>query len=336
MLRDRRARSPARRSSQIEYSNFGYALLGRIVTNVSGRPYKDYIEQRSCARSAWLRPATTIVDVAAGRAARSAIAGRMRPGRASRTCAHGAFGAMGGVQTSASDYARWVAFLLSAWPARDGAGDGAGAPLDGARDGAGAELPAPSSAARAPAAGAVPARRPPTRMGLRVAQDCDLGTALTHGGGYPGYGSFMLLLPEHGVGIFAFANRTYTAPSRPVIEAAMELQRAGLLSPPHRAGQRRAGLDLPRRRRHLRRPGPSSRRGRSAGDELPDGPLAGELGARARWARCANRSDLPDRRADHRHRRPGRPFRLGVRARPAGGPACCSRRPARRPSRRCG
>ena len=34
--------------------------------------------------------------------------------------AHGAFGAMGGVQTSARDYARWVAFLLSAWPARDG------------------------------------------------------------------------------------------------------------------------------------------------------------------------------------------------------------------------
>ena len=30
--------------SRFEYSNFGYALLGRIVTNVSGRPYKDYIE----------------------------------------------------------------------------------------------------------------------------------------------------------------------------------------------------------------------------------------------------------------------------------------------------
>ena len=27
-----------------EYSNFGFALLGRIVTNVSGMPFKDYIE----------------------------------------------------------------------------------------------------------------------------------------------------------------------------------------------------------------------------------------------------------------------------------------------------
>ena len=35
--------------SQFEYSNFGYALLGRIVTNVSGRPYKDYIERRDHA-----------------------------------------------------------------------------------------------------------------------------------------------------------------------------------------------------------------------------------------------------------------------------------------------
>ena len=37
-------------------------------------------------------------------------------------------------------------------------------------------------------------------MGFRVAQDCDLGLTLAHGGGYPGYGSYLLLLPEHGVG----------------------------------------------------------------------------------------------------------------------------------------
>ena len=36
----------------------------------------------------------------------------------------GAFSAMGGVETSASDYAKWTAFLLSAWPARDDPDDG--------------------------------------------------------------------------------------------------------------------------------------------------------------------------------------------------------------------
>ena len=36
------------------------------------------------------------------------------------TLGPGVFGAMGGLQTSARDYAKWVAYLLSAWPARDG------------------------------------------------------------------------------------------------------------------------------------------------------------------------------------------------------------------------
>jgi hypothetical protein len=67
-------------------------------------------------------------------------------------------------------------------------------------------------------------------MGLRVAQDCDAGLALAHGGGYPGYGSYMLLLPEHGVGIFAFTNRTYSGPSGVVWDVAMELHEAGWLT----------------------------------------------------------------------------------------------------------
>src|SRR3989337_1776383 len=29
----------------MEYSNLGYALLGRIVTNVSGRSYKDFVQR---------------------------------------------------------------------------------------------------------------------------------------------------------------------------------------------------------------------------------------------------------------------------------------------------
>src|SRR3546814_7718761 len=31
--------------SQYEYSNFGYALLGRIVTNASGMAYTDYVRR---------------------------------------------------------------------------------------------------------------------------------------------------------------------------------------------------------------------------------------------------------------------------------------------------
>lgn len=68
-------------------------------------------------------------------------------------------------------------------------------------------------------------------MGFFAASDCELGLTLSHGGGYPGFGSHVLLLPDYGVGIFAFANRTYAGPRAPVWDAAVTLLRAGLLKP---------------------------------------------------------------------------------------------------------
>ncbi|WP_243450835.1 serine hydrolase [Sphingosinicella sp. CPCC 101087] len=215
--------------TQYEYSNFGYAVLGRIVTNVSGRPFKDYIEQEI------MRPLgmeSTGYDIFAAPQERRALGYRWENEAFAREpgMAHGAFGAMGGVQTSLSDYARWVAFLLSAWPARDGPEQG---PV---RRSTVRELaqglnflafrPRPGLDGAEPCRTAIA-----YAMGLIVARDCDLGTTLAHGGGFPGYGSYVVLMPDHGVGIFAFANRTYAAPSAPVFEAALELERAGLLEP---------------------------------------------------------------------------------------------------------
>jgi hypothetical protein len=66
--------------------------------------------------------------------------------------------------------------------------------------------------------------------GFIAGRHCDLGQLMFHGGGYPGYGSFLLLLPDHGIGIFAFANRTYAGPIAPVFGTAQVLQKAGLLN----------------------------------------------------------------------------------------------------------
>jgi len=211
--------------SQFEYSNLGYALLGRIISNVSGRPYKDYIEQEI------MRPlgmTSTGYDIFAAPRERRALGYRWENDAFALEpdMAHGAFGAMGGVQTSARDYARWVAFLLSAWPARDGPEQGPVRRSSVREMSQGLNFPAvatrpgqPQSCPQAQTYG----------MGFRVAQDCDLGLTLAHGGGYPGYGSYLLLLPERGIGIFAFANRTYAGPSPPVWAAALELQRQGLI-----------------------------------------------------------------------------------------------------------
>jgi CubicO group peptidase (beta-lactamase class C family) len=139
--------------------------------------------------------------------------------------ARGAFGAMGGVETSASDYARWIAFLLSAWPPRD---DPEAGPVRRASVRELAEgLNFPRFLDR-PGYGPDQCRMADVYgMGLRVATDCEMGLTLSHGGGYPGYGSYMLLLPERGTGIFAFTNGTYAAPLPPIWDTALELSRAG-------------------------------------------------------------------------------------------------------------
>ena len=66
-------------------------------------------------------------------------------------------------------------------------------------------------------------------FGLRVWADCDFGHVVSHSGGLPGFGSRMQWLPEYGIGIIAFGNRTYTGWAPPVAAAlAMLKERAGL------------------------------------------------------------------------------------------------------------
>jgi len=213
----------------MEYSNFGYALLGRIVANVSGQAYKDFVRGLIFTP---LGMASTGYDVAASPAERRALGYRWEDDawKLEPTMAHGAFGAMGGIETSANDYAKWVAYLLSAWPARDGTEAGPVRRSSVRELSTGANFP--SLRVRPGSSGATACRLAAAyAMGFYAMADCDLGLTLSHGGGYPGYGSHVLLLPDYGIGIFAFANRTYAGPRPPVWDAAMALQRAGLLTP---------------------------------------------------------------------------------------------------------
>jgi len=210
---------------RMEYSNLGYATLGRIVTNVGGKRYQDWIGERIIGP---LGMTATGYDVLGGPQDRRALGYRWQDEAWVREpdMADGAFGAMGGLQTTANDYSRWVSFLLSAWPARDDADRGPvgrgtvrriveGANFVTNRDRP-AVLGAPCRLSIAYA------------MGWNVVNDCDLGRIVTHTGGYPGYGSVVMLLPDAGVGVFAFSNRTYGAPSGPANRALMAIRAAGL------------------------------------------------------------------------------------------------------------
>ena len=211
----------------MEYSNLGYALLGRIVRNVSGMPYQDYIRTRI------MRPlgmASTTYDIFASPPPRRAIGYRWQDNRWAREpdMKDGTFGAMGGVETSVNDYAKWVAFLVSAWPARDGADNGPVRRSTVREIVTGANFPTVKD--RDPSAGP-PCRQAETyAMGWSVTEDCDLGRIVSHGGGYPGYGSIVYLLPDKNAALFAFSNRTYGGPGLPGTRALLALDKAGVFS----------------------------------------------------------------------------------------------------------
>ncbi|WP_188659111.1 serine hydrolase domain-containing protein [Sphingomonas metalli] len=206
----------------MEYSNFGYATLGRIVSNVGGAPYQQWIGRQILTP---LGMTATGYDVLAGDQTQRALGYRWQDGGWVREpdMADGAFGAMGGLQTTARDYARWVGFLLSAWPARDGAEMGPVGRATVRRIVEGGFV-----TARDRAAGLEPCRQAASYgMAWFTINDCDLGRVVTHTGGYPGFGSVVMLLPDAGIGIFAFANRTYAAPTLPVMQALLALRREG-------------------------------------------------------------------------------------------------------------
>jgi hypothetical protein len=56
-------------------------------------------------------------------------------------------------------------------------------------------------------------------FGLRVTSDCRFEHIVAHGGGLPGFGSYMAWLPDYGVGMFAMATLTYLGPAGPISQA---------------------------------------------------------------------------------------------------------------------
>jgi CubicO group peptidase (beta-lactamase class C family) len=204
-----------------EYSNLGYALLGRVLTNVSGEPYQHYMRRTFLAP---LGMARTTFDALAAAHGDYAFGYRLDGEAWSRERIEpdGEVGAMGGLATSAPEYARWVAFMLSAWPARD---DPEAGPVRRASVRELALYHAPPY---------LPEKGDPLPSaygyGLVSSADARLGRRLHHAGGLPGYGSHVLMLPDRGWGVFAFGNRTY-APMSMLTPRLAEIRHAATPKP---------------------------------------------------------------------------------------------------------
>jgi CubicO group peptidase (beta-lactamase class C family) len=211
-----------------EYSNYGFALAGRIVQKASGRPYREYLEKEILAPLGM--KASTLEPSAASNAATGYR--RLPDGKyaVEPSLRHGAFGPMGGLLVSGTDLGRYVAFMLSAFPPRD---DEERGPVRRSSVREMQQMWRPSDLMVTGATPDAPlaATSAGYGYGLRISRDCRFGHIVGHGGGLPGFGSYMMWLPEYGVGMFAMSNLTYAGPAPALNEAFDVLRKTGALKP---------------------------------------------------------------------------------------------------------
>jgi CubicO group peptidase (beta-lactamase class C family) len=212
-----------------EYSNYGFAILGRIVAKASRMTYRDYVAGNI------LRPlgmSSTTLDPSKVPPIRLAHGYRWEDGQWTEEplLADGAFGPMGGMLTSVRDLSRYVGVFLSAWPPRDGPET---APVRRAslREMQQLWRPGVATVTRDATAGTVQLTAGGYGFGLNISQTCSLRRVVGHGGGLPGFGSIMRWLPDYGVGLVAMGNLTYTGWGRVASEAFDVLIRTGGLQP---------------------------------------------------------------------------------------------------------
>jgi CubicO group peptidase (beta-lactamase class C family) len=202
-----------------EYSNYGFALLGRIVAKASAVTYREYVEQQI------LKPlgmrASTLDPSAVPPAQLSHGYGKTGDSyQEVPALAHGAFGSMGGMLTSARDLGRYVAYQLSAYPPRDDQ------ELGPVRRSSMREMQSLWRADRFTGTSFLG-----YGYGLRISSDCRFAHIVGHGGGLPGWGSYMIWLPDYGVGLFAMTNLTYAGPGGLLSDALDVLRKTGGLEP---------------------------------------------------------------------------------------------------------
>ena len=192
--------------TSFEYSNLGWGLVGRVIERVSGKRPQELVssallEPLGMASTTWVRPPGS--DVAEPYRVRDE--GWLHEGE---PLGDGSIAPMGGIWSTVRDLARWVAFFIDAFPPRDEAEDGplprwARREMQQLRrvDELSRFRPSPGGPSRASVTG--------YGIGLAVRVDERLGVSVGHSGGFPGYGSHMRWLPEHGVGVIGLSNVTY-------------------------------------------------------------------------------------------------------------------------------
>jgi CubicO group peptidase (beta-lactamase class C family) len=186
--------------THFEYSNLGFALIGRVVERVTGRRVRDFVDERLLQP---LRMSATTWDPPLDHA--WAPPTRVQDGQiipdGTDPLRDGEIAPMGGLWTTVDDLARWVMWLNEANSNTDS--QTARLNVASRRD----------MQVMHTYAGviALDGDKAPTGYGygLMMRDDPDLGIVNSHSGGLPGYGSNMRWVAGRDIGVVAMSNTTY-------------------------------------------------------------------------------------------------------------------------------
>ncbi len=109
--------------TRFEYSNLGYGILGRVITNSSGIEYRDLVRTRFLEPLGMTATTYAMEEIPADQLAHGYVR-RDDAWLEEPIDGYGALASMGGVFTSVADLARWVAGFTDAFPPRDAPDDG--------------------------------------------------------------------------------------------------------------------------------------------------------------------------------------------------------------------
>ncbi len=192
-----------------EYSNLAFALLGHIVTKVSGKPYEQYITEnilQPLGMNSTQWEYTKVPSSLLSHGYRW-----LNNSWVEQPLLHdGAYGAMGGIITSIEDFSKYMALHQSATPPTNDKESGV------IKRSSLREMQQPWNINTLLPKYIFPDGRECATIsaycyGLRWLKDCDNKTYVGHSGGLPGFGSEWKIMPDYGIGIVSFANLTYAS-----------------------------------------------------------------------------------------------------------------------------
>lgn len=256
-----------------EYSNLGFAMLGRVVEVVSGTTYTEFVQHEILAPLRLAGTAFSREDVLVGIGAGASSATEVATGHRKKASGvasaggnvwaalpmtgPGAFSAIGGIFSTLDDLGRWAQWLLDGFVADDSPAHG---PLSRATR---REMQTMHQVTgEAGPDGTVNGYG----YGLVVQHHALHGTVVGHSGGYPGFSSHMRWHPGLGMAVVGFENATYSYVGVPVRELLKDfLTQEPLVVPQTPAVE---GSELSREQPRHMTPWPETLRSMEAVEEL--------------------------------------------------------------------